>query len=317
MVSALPGLLQALRDPLGSFVHLLTGSLSPFVEGARAEIEVVLQRYLFSTVDYSVPGGRPVTANPSLARLNLGLALVTDALVAGVLLFACLRSMWERSYRARYSLKLMLPKLMLAIVLAHFSLPFMQMAIDFDNAMARAILTLGDGIRVDDLPWSPALSHEAVQHMTVADDLFHAVFTVVLVVAVVILVLAYVLRYALLGVLIVVAPLAGLSTALPETRGYARTWLRLFLVTALMQPVQLIVLRVATVLAFDPSGGLVQTLYALATLFLMLKVPGALNTASHLETKAETIAHHMEHSLRRAIHQTHHTTRSSRSGHAA
>jgi len=309
MTHALPALLQALRDPLGSFIHLLTGSLTHFIDGARTELEHVLQRYLFSTVDTSVPGDRPITAKPALARLNLGLALATDTLVAGVLLFASLRSVWERTtFRSRYTLKVMLPRLMLAIVLAHFSLPLMQMAVDFDNALSRVALNLGDNIRVDQLPWSPALSHDAVQHMTVTQDLFHAVFAVVLVVAVVILVLAYVLRYALLGVLIVMAPLAAICTTLPETRGYARTWLRLFLVTVLMQPVQLIVLRVATALAFDPGGGLVQTLYALATLFLMLKVPGALNTAAHLETKAETIGHHLERSLRRALRPAHHAS---------
>ena len=87
--------------------------------------------------------------------------------------------------------------------------------------------------------------------------------------------------------------------------------MRLFSVTVLMQPVQLIVLRVAEVVAVDAGGGLVQSLYALATLFLMLKVPGALNVAAHLETKAETIGHRLERSVRRAVHHTQHTTRRS------
>jgi hypothetical protein len=41
----------------------------------------------------------------------------------------------------------------------------------------------------------------------------------------------------------------------------------------------------------------------------MLKVPGALNVAAHLETKAETLGHRLERSARRAVHHTHHTTR--------
>jgi hypothetical protein len=74
-------------------------------------------------------------------------------------------------------------------------------------------------------------------------------------------------------------------------------------VTVFMQAVQLIVLRVAMTLAFDNQGfGLVQTLYGLATLFLMLKVPGALNTASHLETKSKTLGHHLERAFRHAVH---------------
>jgi hypothetical protein len=58
-------------------------------------------------------------------------------------------------------------------------------------------------------------------------------------------------------------------------------------------------------LAFDNSGfGLVQTFYGLATLLLMLKVPGALNTASHLETKTKTLGHHVERALKHAVHTT-------------
>lgn len=308
-----PALLDQLRHPISSFLDMLIAALTHFVDGARSDIDRVLQRYLFTTVDTSVPEGRPITANPSLQRLNLGLAVTADVMMAAVLTFACLRSLFERSFRARYSLKVMIPRLMLAIILVHFSLPLMQMAVDLDNALSHVALSLGDELHVDQLPWSPPLSHEAVHHMSVTQDLFHATFAVLLVVAVIILVMAYVIRHALLGVLIVTAPLAALCTTLPELRGHAHSWMRLFLVTVFMQPVQLIVLRVATLLAFDAESGLVQTLYALATLFLMVKVPGALNTAAHLETKAETIAHHVEHAARKAIHHGHTTSHSSHS----
>jgi hypothetical protein len=316
-VHALPALLDQLRHPAQAFLEMIVGALSEFVDGARHDIERILQRYLFTTIDTSVPGGRPITASPPLQRLNLGLTIAADTLVAAVLVFACLRSMFERSFRARYSLKVMLPRLMLVVVLIHFSLPLMQMAVDLDNALSHVALTLGDEVSVDKLPWAPPLSHESAVHMAATRDLFHVAFAVVLVIAVLILVLAYVVRHALLGVLIVMAPLAALCTAVPETRGYARTWTRLFLVAVFMQPVQLIVLRVAMALEFDIEVGLVQTLYALATLFIMLKVPGALNTASHLETKAETIGHHIERSVQRAIHHGHHVARSTHSGTSA
>ena len=311
-------LLDALRDPAGSFVHLLTGALVRFVDGARNDIERTLALHLFRTVDTTVPGGRPLTANPGLRRLNLGLAIAADVLLAAVLLFACLRSMFERSFRSRYSLKVMLPRLMLAIVLIHFSLPLMQMAIDLDNALSAVALSLGDPIHADSLPWSAVISHESTLRMSVAEDLFHAVFAVVLVVSVLILVLAYVIRHALLGVLVVIAPLAALCTPLPDTRGYTHTWLRLFMVTVFMQPVQLVVLHVATVMAFDDSGGLVGTLYALATLYLMLKVPGAMNTAAHLETKAETLGKHAQKALEKVAfhHGGSHRSHATHTSHA-
>lgn len=297
--------LQALRDPIGWMLHLVVAMLTHFVDGARNDIERVLDHYLFSTVDTSVAHPRAFTDNPGLRHLNFGLALAMDLLLALVLVFAMLRSMFERSMRGRYTLKVLVPRLMVAIVLIHFSMPLAQMGIDLNNALGHVAINLGDRLQVDGLPWSASLSPPVVARMSVTQDTFHAVFVVGLVIALVLLVLAYVVRYALLAVLVVVAPMAALCTALPETRGYARTWLRLFLVTVFMQAVQLLVLRVAVTLAFDNDGvGLVQTLYGLATLFLLLKVPGALNTASHLETKAKTLGHHMERAMKHVVHPT-------------
>jgi hypothetical protein len=305
-------LLPTLLDPVGGFVHLMSGALVHVVDGARADIDSVLERYLFRTVDPTSPRPRALTDNPGLRRLNLGLTAACDLLLTAVVLVASLRGVFERTgYRARYSLKVMLPRLLLAIVLVHFSLPLLAMALDLDNALCAVALSLGDELHADSLPWSPVIGPPALLRIAVGQDLFHAVVAVAVVAALVILVLAYVVRHALLCVLIVVAPLAALCTVLPDTRGHARGWFRLWSVTVLMQPVQLIVLRVAEVAAVDEGGGLVQSLYALATLFLMLKVPGALNVAAHLETKAETLGHRLERTIRRATVHHGHTTRRS------
>ena len=314
LASIAPALLDTLRNPGQAFVKMIAEALARFVDGARVEIERELDKYLFTTVDLTGGSPRPITDNPALRGLNLRLAVAGDILVAGVIVFASLRSMWERSVRARYSLKVFLPRVLLAVVLMHFSLPLMQMAVDLDNALGHVATEAGQPLQMAAMPWAPAISSEAVKHISAEQDLFHAVFSVALVIALVILVLAYILRHALLGVLIVMAPLAGLCTALPETRTYARTWLRLFLVTVFMQAVQLIVLRVATEVAADGGGGLAQTLEGLATLYLMLKVPGALNTASHLETKAETLAKHAEKAIHKMI-VPHHTARTTHTTH--
>src|SRR5947209_1965965 len=171
---------------------MLAEAISKFVDGARRDIEQVLAERLFSTVDASGSSPRPFTENPGLRRLNLGMALAADILVAAVLLFASVRAMWEhQSYRARYSLRVVLPRVLLAVVLMHFSLPFMQMVIDLNNALCQVALSLGDQLRVDGMPWSPAISQAAVQRMNVEQDLFHAVFAVVVVVALIILLLSY------------------------------------------------------------------------------------------------------------------------------
>src|SRR5438132_2577924 len=155
------------------------------------------------------------------------------------------------------------------------------MAIDLDNAIGQVALSLGGNLSPDALPWSGTLGPASVQAIRVSQDLFHALFALALVVALVILVLTYVVRAALLEILVVLAPLAALCTVLPDTRGYAKMWLRLFMVTVFMQAVQLIVLRVATATGFGAGDGLAGSLYALATLWIMLKVPGTMHAATN------------------------------------
>jgi TrbL/VirB6 plasmid conjugal transfer protein len=308
-VHALPGVIQGLRDPLGAFLQLLTGVLGHVVGTGIADINSELSRYLFSTVDPTVAGSRPLTGNPTVAHLNFGMAMAADVLVAAVLLYASLRSLFERTMRARYTLKVVIPRSLAAIALVHGSVFLVQMAIDLNNAIGHVAMSLGDPLTVNTLPWSGPTNPVAVQAIQASQDLFRAVFALALVIALVILVLSYVIRTALIDVLIVVAPLAALCMVLPETRGYAHLWLRLFTVTVFMQAVQLIALRVATATGFGAGSGIAASLYALATLWIVLKVPGALHAASHVESRAATAGHHLERSLRRALapaHAVHH-----------
>lgn len=297
---------HAVTDPVGFILQSLVGLLGHLVSVARVDMGGVLDRFLFRTVDPTVSGNRPVTANPNLANLNLGLALAVDAMIGLVILLTSLRSIFERSMRSRYDLKAVLPRVLLAVVLAHGSLLFMQMAIDLNNALGSVALSLGGPLNSDTLPWSPSLAPETIARLISGQDLFQALLAVALVVAMAILVLAYVIRTALLNILVVTAPLAALLTVMPDTRSHARTWLRLFLGTVFMQAVQLVILRVAVTTEFDFNGGLISTVYALATLWLLLKVPGAMNTSTHLESKAHTMLHTIERSAKHALMPTHH-----------
>jgi hypothetical protein len=297
---------HALTDPLSFLLQAITGLLGHFVDTARVDLLGVLDRFLFRTVDPTVSGNRPITANPNLARLNFGLTLAVDAMVGLVILLTSLRSIFERSMRSKYDLKVILPRVLFAIVLAHCSLLFMQMAIDLNNALGNVALSLGGPLNGDTLPWSPSLSPPSIAALISGQDLFQVAMLVALVAAMAILVLAYVIRTALLNVLIVTAPVAALLSVMPDTRSHARTWLRLFLGTVFMQAVQLIILRVAVTTEFDSSGGVISTVYALATLWLLLKVPGAMNTSTHLESKAHTMLHSLEKSAKHALMPPHH-----------
>jgi hypothetical protein len=142
-----------------------------------------------------------------------------------------------------------------------------------------------------------------------SQDLFHAMFALGVVVAVVILVLSYVIRTAMLDILVVLAPLAALCSVLPDTRRYASTWLRLFMVAVFMQAVQLIILRVATAVGFGAGSGIAESLFALAILWIVIKVPGTLHAATHIETGGHTAVRHVRRSMHKALAPAHRVVR--------
>jgi hypothetical protein len=308
-MQAIPGIVQGLRDPLGTILQLLTGVLSHLIATARADLNTELTRYLFSTVDPTASGVRPLTANPAVARMNGSLSLVADVLVGLVLLYASLRTIFERSIHARYGLQVVIPRVMAALVMVHGSIYFIQMAIDLNNAIGNIARSLGGPLTTDTLPWSASMSAATVSIIQGSQDLFHAFFALGVVVAVVILVVSYVVRTALLEVLIVLAPLAALCSVLPDTRHFAFTWLRLFMVAVFMQAVQLIILRVATAVGFGAGSGIAESLFALATLWIVIKVPGTLHAATHVERHGRIALRHVQRSMHRALAPTHHAVR--------
>ncbi len=308
-MQALPGIVQGIRDPLGTILQLLTGVLSHFIATARADLNSELSRYLFTTVDPTAPGIRQLTANPAVARLNGGLAVAADVLVALVFLYSSLRSIFDRSIHSRYELMTVVPRVMAALVMVHGSIYFIQMAIDLNNAIGGLTQSLGGPLTMDTLPWSASMSAASVSLIQASQDLFHALFALGVVIAVVILVVSYVIRIAMLDILIVLAPLAALCSVLPDTRRYAHTWLRLFMVAVFMQAVQLIILRVATAVGFGAGSGIAGSLFALAILWIILKVPGTLHAATHVETRAHTAARHVQRSVHRMLVPAHRTVR--------
>lgn len=308
-MQALPGIVQGLRDPLGTILQLLAGVLSHLIATARADLNTELTRYLFSTVDPTASGVRALTANPAVARLNGSLALVADVLVGVVLLYASLRTIFERSIHAAYGLQVVIPRVMAALVMVHGSIYFIQMAVDLNNAIGTVARSLGGPLTTDTLPWSGSMSAATVSVIQGSQDLFHALFALGVVVAVVILVVSYVVRTALLEVLIVLAPLAALCSVLPDTRHYAFTWLRLFMVAVFMQAVQLIILRVATAVGFGAGSGIAESLFALATLWIVIKVPGTLHAATHVERHGHIALRHVQRSMHRALTPAHHAVR--------
>ncbi|MGH7608824.1 MAG: conjugal transfer protein TrbL family protein [Candidatus Dormibacteria bacterium] len=284
-------------QPLGLLEQLVSGALSNFVASSRTALDSALSTYLFGTYDAAGPGSqRPFTDTPGVASLNHLLAVAAGALLVAIFIYSSLRSVLSAGGDPRHHLQVVLPRVLVSVAMGALSLPLIQQAIDLNNALSHLVAG-GGQLTLASLPWASPLSGPALR--SAATDLFLLAFAAALVVAVVILVLAYVVRYTLLAVLCATAPLAATAWILPETRGFARQWLRLLVVALFMQFAQLTVLRAAVALAFARRQGVVSGLYAFAALYLVLRVPGALSVATHFGSSAEGAGRRWARAVRR------------------
>ncbi|HYA01282.1 MAG TPA: conjugal transfer protein TrbL family protein [Candidatus Binatia bacterium] len=254
---------------------LITQLLDQLAKSGSQDVQSLLDGYLLSTTDPSHLGA-PLTGNATLAGLNHGFCLAGDTLLVLVVIGLAVRGFSGRSIASQHDLRAALPRVLMAVVLIHLSLTLLQMTVDLNNALCNFTTGLGGG----GLPWTGPLSSSALQSSSLAGDLFEVIVLLALVVAVALLGFAYVIRMAVLQVLIAVAPLAALASILPVTRGFARAWSRIWVVAVFMQAGQLAVLSVATATGLSAGSGLAAEIYALATLWVALKVPGFLAAAT-------------------------------------
>jgi hypothetical protein len=275
-------------DPIKWLWDLVTAA----IQGSAGDVASVVTHFVFSTTDV-LEGGRPFTEGSIIARFQPSAVVLADAALAAAVVWGSYHIMFGHGARSLYSVRILLPRVLLAVVLANFSLPLLQAAIDLNNALCSAVLGIGVSLdpstftAIRDLGSGPALS------LFVVAALF-AGYAV--------LAIAYALRYSLLIVLAITAPLAALLFVLPDTHHYSRKWGSLFVSTLLMQPLQLLILQVGLQLdlgsaPWNPG----RHLFALATLLLAFKVPGALHATSTVGTHALSTLKHYAHLVTHGI----------------
>ena len=71
------------------------------------------------------------------------MAVIADSLLVAIVTYSFLRSIFERSFRARYTLKAVLPRLLLVILMVNFGLALMQGAIEVARARGADHMDLG------------------------------------------------------------------------------------------------------------------------------------------------------------------------------
>jgi hypothetical protein len=249
--------------------------------------------FILTTTDFET--GRDFIDNVTIQHFEPKVQLVADAALVVIVIWASYRIMWGHGLRSQYTARILLPRLFMGVVLVNFSLPLFQVVVAASNAICVAIKSFGTV--GDPSTWWSTLMKDPTQ------GAWEIVTTGVLAVGFDVLAVAYLVRYAILIVLAITAPLAGLFFTLPETHHLSKLWLSHFTTNLFMQPMQLFVLAIG--FALERGGGTpVHHLFALASLLIVFKVPGAIGgaekAAHKLQSSVEGALHHIEHALLKA-----------------
>jgi len=245
-------------------------------------------RFILQTTDFDTT--HDFTANATIQAFEPKVQIVANAALALMALWASYRIMWSHGLRTLYTARILLPRLVMSVVLVNFALPLMQALIDASNVVSSAVDSFGT---IPDMRgWWNGIGLESIA------DLPQILTTAALVSGYDVLAVVYVIRYTILVVLAITAPLAGLLFTLPETHHLAKQWGSLFMTNLLMQPAQLFVLAIG--FAIEKNGPTpVHHLFALATLLVLFKVPGAMGGS-------EKVAHKLEATVKAGFHMAEH-----------
>ncbi len=247
--------------------------------------------FILRTTDIDTGGA--FTANVTIQRFEPKVALVADAALVLIAMWSSYRIMWGHGLFTQYTARILLPRLFMAAVLINFALPLFQAVIDASNTVC---LTVQSWVQVDP-------PDKLLNSMPLLTDPLSILSTAALAAAYDVLAVAYVIRYAILVVLAITAPIAALLFMLPETNHISKMWADHFTTNLFMQPMQLFVLSIG--FALERSGAApLNHLFAVATLLIVLKVPGAMGgaekAARKLESSVGKTLHQLGHALAKA-----------------
>jgi hypothetical protein len=231
----------------------------------------------------------------TIQRFEPKVQLFANAALGLLTVWAAYRIMWGHGLRSQYTARILLPRLLMGVVLINFSLTLFQIAVDASNTVST---TVQSWVQLDD-PTTWAANARNDQNAGVLE----IITTAGLAVGYDVLAIVYFVRYAILVVLAITAPIAGLFFMLPETHHISKMWASQFSTNLLMQPIQLFVLSIGFALERDGVSP-VHHIFALASLLVVFKVPGAIGGSEKSAHKLESTVHeafkHIAHAVAKA-----------------
>ena len=289
LVAGLLGRLDGILEPLFHPNEILAGLL----KDSLGLLTNVWYGFVLSTTNVEAPGGDFVN-NTTIQLFEPKVQIVANAALALVAIWASYRIMWGHGLRTQYSARILLPRLFMGAVLINFSMPMFQAVVAISNTLCQVVEAF---VKLNDLT-----AFTALFAFDPASP-FAIVTTAVLAAGYDVLAITYFVRYAILVVLAITAPIAGLMFTLPETHHISKQWASHFTTNLFMQPAQLFVLAIGFALERNGTNPL-HHLFALASLFIVFKVPGALGgaekAAHKLQSTVDMAFKHIEHAVMKA-----------------
>jgi len=227
--------------------------------------------------------GRTVLATPSVtsdARVTTfwkTTMAATNAMFVLLIVAAGIVVTSHETLQTRYSIKEILPRIVVAAIMSNTSLLLCGKAIQIANALPRAIA--GQGVN------GHRAAHFFIDLFTHLNGLTEEILGIAVLVMTIVVVVMFILRTVLLVVLVGLAPLALALHALPQTESLAYTWWRAFGACLGIQVAQAAVLLAMVRIFLTEDGtatlgipnstqGMVGVLVEIAVLWLLIKMPG-------------------------------------------
>lgn len=185
--------------------------------------------------------------------------------------------MGHETLQSSYTAKEIAPRLVVGFLAGFLSLFAAEQMIRIANGLSGALLS--EGLDADS---AGTALRDMVMGAITGGGLFLLLMGLALAVMLVALLITYVVRVAFTVILLIGAPLALMCHALPHTEGIAKWWWKALAGVLAIQVAQSLTLIVALKVFFSPSGwtpfgpkpsGLINLLVALALIFVLLKIP--------------------------------------------
>ncbi|MFI5490534.1 conjugal transfer protein TrbL family protein [Micromonospora echinaurantiaca] len=222
-----------------------------------------------------------VTVLPQVQAIASKSALVVNACFILAIITAGIATMVGDSVETRYTVKHLIPRLVVGFVLSAFAVPLTAAVIDIANALTVALAG-------ESAPTTEAVTFARVRIRSAMADESAALLTVVIGLLIVVLMFmlvgSWLVRIGVLVVLAGIAPVALACYATPWTQGAAEVWWRTLLGCLATPTLQAVTFSAGINLVIDPESNLpillglpgsdtLNLLLVIVVLWVTVKIP--------------------------------------------